>query len=210
ERRADEATRDVADWLKCDFMLDQIGQQFTGIITSVTGFGFFVRLNDLFIDGLVHVSTLNNDYYQYDNVGQRLIGESSGQVYRLGDEVEVKVEAVSMDERTIDFSLISTTRTARNPGKTARVRGLKGEKDKKNASSSKSRRRDASKDKNFEPDSAFKKGKSSGRGNASKDKAVKDQVAKDKASSKRKKASSQTKKIEAKLKAKRAAKRDNA
>ncbi|MEJ1604881.1 S1 RNA-binding domain-containing protein, partial [Escherichia coli] len=63
ERRADEATRDVADWLKCDFMLDQIGQQFTGIITSVTGFGFFVRLNDLFIDGLVHVSTLNNDYY---------------------------------------------------------------------------------------------------------------------------------------------------
>lgn len=210
ERRADEATRDVADWLKCDFMLDQIGQQFTGIITSVTGFGFFVRLNDLFIDGLVHVSTLNNDYYQYDNVGQRLIGESSGQVYRLGDEVEVKVEAVSMDERTIDFSLISTTRTARNPGKTARVRGLKGEKDKKNASSSKSRRRDSSKDKNFEPDSAFKKGKSSGRGNASKDKAVKDQVAKDKASSKRKKASSQTKKIEAKLKAKRAAKRDNA
>ncbi len=61
-------------------MLDQIGQQFTGIITSVTGFGFFVRLNDLFIDGLVHVSTLNNDYYQFDNVGQRLIGESSGQV----------------------------------------------------------------------------------------------------------------------------------
>lgn len=131
ERRADEATRDVADWLKCDFMLDQIGQQFTGIITSVTGFGFFVRLNDLFIDGLVHVSTLNNDYYQFDNVGQRLIGESSGQVYRLGDEVEVKVEAVSMDERTIDFSLISTTRKARNPGKTARVRALKGEKTRK-------------------------------------------------------------------------------
>ncbi|WP_323116511.1 S1 RNA-binding domain-containing protein, partial [Klebsiella variicola] len=77
ERRADEATRDVADWLKCDFMQDQVGNVFTGLITSVTGFGFFVRLNDLFIDGLVHVSTLDNDYYRYDNVGQRLIGESS-------------------------------------------------------------------------------------------------------------------------------------
>ncbi|KLO03568.1 exoribonuclease R, partial [Morganella morganii] len=83
ERRADEATRDVADWLKCDFMQDQVGNVFTGLITSVTGFGFFVRLNDLFIDGLVHVSTLDNDYYRYDNVGQRLIGESSSNVYRL-------------------------------------------------------------------------------------------------------------------------------
>lgn len=120
ERRADEATRDVADWLKCDFMQDQVGQVFTGLITSVTGFGFFVRLNDLFIDGLVHVSTLDNDYYRYDAVGQRLIGESSGTTYRLGDEVEIRVEAVHMDERTIDFALISTTRKAKNPGKTAR------------------------------------------------------------------------------------------
>ncbi len=131
------------------------------------------------------------------------------QVYRLGDEVEVKVEAVSMDERTIDFSLISTTRKARNPGKTARVRALKGGKDKKNASSSKSRRRDASKDKNFEPDSAFRKGKLS-KEKQSKDKVIKEKIAKDKASTKRKKASAQTKKIEAKLKAKRAAKRTKA
>lgn len=76
ERRADEATRDVADWLKCDFMQDQVGNTFSGVISSVTGFGFFVRLNDLFIDGLVHVSTLDNDYYRFDAVGQRLIGES--------------------------------------------------------------------------------------------------------------------------------------
>lgn len=82
ERRADEATRNVADWLKCDFMQDHVGEVFSGIISSVTGFGFFVRLNDLFIDGLVHVSTLDNDYYRYDNIGQRLIGESSGTVYR--------------------------------------------------------------------------------------------------------------------------------
>ncbi len=63
---------DVADWLKCDFMQDQVGQTFTGLITSVTGFGFFVRLNDL-LDGLVHISTLDNDYYRYDAVGQRLV-----------------------------------------------------------------------------------------------------------------------------------------
>ena len=94
----------------------------------MTGFGFFVRLNDLFIDGLVHVSTLDNDYYRYDNVGQRLIGESSSNVYRLGDEVEIRVEAVHMDERTIDFALISTTRRARNEGKTARTRAKAGRK----------------------------------------------------------------------------------
>ncbi|NEM17921.1 RNB domain-containing ribonuclease, partial [Escherichia coli] len=95
ERRADEATRDVADWLKCDFMLDQVGNVFKGVIASVTGFGFFVRLDELFIDGLVHVSSLDNDYYRFDQVGQRLIGESGGQTYRLGDRVEVKVEAVN-------------------------------------------------------------------------------------------------------------------
>lgn len=94
-------------------MQDQVGQVFTGLITSVTGFGFFVRLNDLFIDGLVHISTLDNDYYRYDAVGQRLIGESSNTTYRLGDEVEIRVEAVHMDERTIDFALISTTRKAK-------------------------------------------------------------------------------------------------
>ncbi len=84
ERRADEATREVSDWLKCDFMQDQVGNIFSGVIASVTGFGFFVRLNDLFIDGLVHVSSPDNDYYRFDQVGQRLIGESGGQTYRPG------------------------------------------------------------------------------------------------------------------------------
>lgn len=117
ERRADEATRDVEDWLKCDFMQDYVGQVFRGIITSVTSFGFFVRLNELFIDGLVHVSSLNNDYYRYDNIGQRLVGESSAKVYRLGDAVEIRVEAVYMDERKIDFSLISSHYQAQIAGK---------------------------------------------------------------------------------------------
>ncbi len=115
ERRADEATRDVADWLKCDFMQYQVGNIFTGIITNVTSFGFFVRLKNLFIDGLVHVSSLNNDYYRYDNIGQRLIGEFSGMKYRLGDEVKISVEAVHMDERKIDFALTSTLHKGKNP-----------------------------------------------------------------------------------------------
>lgn len=125
ERRADEATRDVSDWLKCDYMLEQVGQTFSGVIASVTGFGFFVRLTDLFIDGLVHVSSLDNDYYHFDAVQQRLKGESSGQVFRLGDTVEVRVEAVHMDERKIDFVLISSTRKARGTGKTERNRSKK-------------------------------------------------------------------------------------
>ncbi|PWC21648.1 ribonuclease R [Brenneria roseae subsp. roseae] len=155
ERRADEATRDVADWLKCDFMQDHVGEVFTGIIASVTGFGFFVRLNDLFIDGLVHVSTLDNDYYRYDNIGQRLIGESRGQVYRLGDEVEIRVEAVHMDERNIDFALVSSTRKPRGEGKTARDRAKKP--DNREAKPSRRRRNAARSPANFEPDAAFRK-----------------------------------------------------
>lgn len=206
ERRADEATRDVADWLKCDFMQDQVGQVFTGLITSVTGFGFFVRLNELFIDGLVHVSTLDNDYYRYDAVGQRLIGESSNTVYRLGDEVEIRVEAVHMDERKIDFALISTTRKAKNVGKTARD---KAKKDARNSGQGKSRKdRDFSKDANFQPDTAFKKKakkapKNQAKADAAKPKAEKTGV------KKAKKASDKTKKITAKLQAKRATKKVN-
>ncbi|MFP3019116.1 MAG: ribonuclease R [Arsenophonus sp.] len=125
ERRADEAIRDVSDWLKCDFMQDQIGNVFTGIIISVTAFGFFVRLKDLFIDGLVHVSSLNNDYYRYDNVRQRLIGESSGIIYRLGDEIKIKVESVHMDDRKIDFVLKSILDKEKNIDKITKKRKLK-------------------------------------------------------------------------------------
>lgn len=125
ERRADEATRDVADWLKCDFMQDHVGEVFKGTISSVTAFGFFVRLDDLYIDGLVHVSTLENDYYRFDNVGQRLIGESSGQTFRLGDKVEIRVDAVHMDERKIDFALVSSERRPRGEGKTEKEKAKK-------------------------------------------------------------------------------------
>lgn len=105
ERRADDATRDVADWLKCEFMLDHVGDTFEGVIASVTGFGFFVRLTEFHIDGLVHISSLENDYYHFDEVKQCLVGEAMGIRYRLGDPLEVKVAAVNLDERKIDFMI---------------------------------------------------------------------------------------------------------
>ncbi|MEP0357721.1 ribonuclease R [Paraglaciecola sp.] len=105
ERRADDATRDVADWLKCEFMLDHVGDVFEGVIASVTNFGFFVRLTEFHIDGLVHITSLDNDYFRFDEVKQYLIGESSAVTYRLGDPVEVKVASVNLDERKIDFLL---------------------------------------------------------------------------------------------------------
>ncbi|MDP0057584.1 ribonuclease R [Glaesserella parasuis] len=119
ERRADEATREVADWLKCEYMQDHIGEVFDGVISSVTGFGLFVKLNELLIDGLVHISTLDNGYYHFDSDRQRLVGEN-GVMYRLGDPVRVKVIGVNLDDKKIDFVLMTSLRKARGEGKTAK------------------------------------------------------------------------------------------
>ncbi|MFP4077370.1 MAG: ribonuclease R, partial [Halochromatium sp.] len=105
ERRADEATRDVEHWLKCEFMRDKLGEEFDGTITSVQGFGLFVELDGVYVDGLVHITALDNDYYHFDPVGHRLTGERTGQVYRLGDRLRVKVAAVNLEDRKIDFVL---------------------------------------------------------------------------------------------------------
>lgn len=125
ERRADDATREVADWLKCEYMQDHVGGEFSGVISSVTGFGLFVRLDDLFIDGLVHISTLENDYYQFDAAKQRLIGENSGMQYRLGDKVRIKVEAVHLENKMVDFSLMGSERKPSRAGKTAKEKAKK-------------------------------------------------------------------------------------
>ncbi|MGF1910167.1 ribonuclease R [Vibrio kasasachensis] len=127
ERRADDATRDVADWLKCEYMQDHVGEQLDGVIANVTSFGFFVRLTELHIDGLVHISSLANDYYQFDPVGQRLIGESFGAIYRLGDAVKVKVLAVNLDDKKIDFELVETSRKLRGEGKTTKKRAAEAQ-----------------------------------------------------------------------------------
>ena len=105
ERRADEATRDVVNWLKCEFMQDRVGETFPGGITAVTGFGIFVELRDIYVEGLVHVTALPADYYHFDPVHHRLSGERSGRSFRLGDSVEVKVMRVDLDERKIEFEL---------------------------------------------------------------------------------------------------------
>ncbi len=125
ERRADEATREVADWLKCEYMQDHIGSEFNGVISSVTSFGLFVRLDDLLISGLVHISSLENDYYQLDAAKQRLIGENSGMQYRLGDKVRIRVEAVHLAQKMVDFSLVGSERKPRRAGKTAKTRAKK-------------------------------------------------------------------------------------
>ncbi|RMD68665.1 MAG: ribonuclease R [Gammaproteobacteria bacterium] len=106
ERRADEATRDAVDWLKCEYMMDKVGEVFPGIITGVTSFGLFVSLKDIYVEGLAHITTLGNDYYHFDPVKHRLVGERTGRVYRLGDEVKVKVVRVDLDEKEIDFELV--------------------------------------------------------------------------------------------------------
>ncbi|WP_298624279.1 ribonuclease R [uncultured Legionella sp.] len=103
ERRADEATREVVSWLKCEYMQDKLGQVFKGRISAVTSFGIFVELDEIYVEGLVHVTSLKNDYYTFDAVKHRLIGARSGQVYRLGDTMTVLVARVDLDERKIDF-----------------------------------------------------------------------------------------------------------
>jgi ribonuclease R len=113
ERRADEATRDVVRWLKAEFMMDRIGDEFSGIISGVTNFGIFVELADVFIDGLVHVSAIGNDYYHFEPGKHRLTGERTRKSYRLGDAVRVRVVRVDLDEAQIDFELVDHSETKR-------------------------------------------------------------------------------------------------
>ena len=103
EKRADDATRDAIAWLKCEFMLDKIGQQFDGVITGVTSFGAFVQLQDVFVEGLVHVTSLENDYYELDAPRHRLVGARTNKIYQLAAPLRVKVVDVDMEQRRIDF-----------------------------------------------------------------------------------------------------------
>ena len=107
ERRADEASRFVEQWLKAHYMKDHIGEEFDAVVTTVTNFGLFVTLTDLFIDGLIHISHLGEDYFVYDDKAQQLFGEKSGLVFGLGDKIRVKVAAVNMETQQIDFDLVA-------------------------------------------------------------------------------------------------------
>jgi len=103
ERRAEDATRDVEAWLKCEYMVDHVGDAFDGVVTGVTNFGLFVQIPELMVDGLVHVTSLPNDYYHFDASRLCMIGERSGRTFRLGESMKVLVHRVDMETRRIDF-----------------------------------------------------------------------------------------------------------
>jgi ribonuclease R len=126
ERRADEATRDAIDWLKCEYLLEEIGGEFDGIITGITSFGLFVELDDIYVQGLVHVTTLGDDYYVFDPVKHMLYGERSGIRFRLTDRIRVKVVRVDLDERTIDFVPAGKPTPALRPKRTRGPRARAG------------------------------------------------------------------------------------
>ncbi len=105
ERRADDATRDVESWLKCFYMQDRIGECFDGVVSSVTGFGLFVALDNVYVEGLIHISELPSDYFHFDAIKHTLLGERSGKQYRLGDRVCVKLVRVDLETSKIDFAL---------------------------------------------------------------------------------------------------------
>ena len=119
ERRADEASRSVTTWLKCHYMQQHLGDEFIGVISATAEFGLFVTLKDLYVDGMIHVSQLGDDFFVFDQASQNLIGQNRGQVFGLGDEVKIKVAGVNLAERKIDFELVQQLTHA---GRAIRVR----------------------------------------------------------------------------------------
>ena len=108
ERRADDATREVQAWLKCEYLQDHVGDEFNGVVSAVTNFGLFVELEGIYIEGLVHITALPSDYYNFDASHQRLLGERSGRSFQLGGRVRVQVARVDLDDKKIDLELIDS------------------------------------------------------------------------------------------------------
>ncbi len=129
ERRADDATREVNAWLKCEYLQEHVGDEFEGVISAVTSFGLFVELKDLYIEGLVHITALPGDYYNFDKSSQRLTGERTGRSFQLGGSVRVQVARVDLDDRKIDLELLEAKppRKAKS-GKASSAPAPKGEK----------------------------------------------------------------------------------
>ena len=128
ERRAESATREVTQWLKCEFMSHKIGQNFTGVVSSVTDFGLFVELEEYYVEGLIHITSLGQDYYRFDQDKRQLVGEKTGRAYKTGDRLDIKLARVDMDQGRIDFALteVMNERFSRNkkPSKHAKSKHL--------------------------------------------------------------------------------------
>ncbi len=118
ERRADEASRDVEAWLKCKYMREHLGEEYSGVVTAVTGFGLFVTLDNLYVEGLVHITELGAEYFRFDEARQELRGERTGIRYAIGTRVQIQVSRVDLDGRKIDFRLV-------NPGDVLLTRAMR-------------------------------------------------------------------------------------
>jgi len=129
ERRADDATREALNWLKCEYMLDKVGQEFMGTVTGVAGFGLFVILDGLHVEGLAHVSTLGQDYFHFDPSRQVLHGERSGEVFGVGDRLRVRVARVDLDERKVDFERVGGSAREQPPRQSRGGRRAHGQKE---------------------------------------------------------------------------------
>jgi len=127
ERRADDATRDVMAWLKCEYLQEHVGDEFAGVISAVTSFGLFVELENIYIEGLIHISALPGDYYNFDGAKQRLTGERSGRSFKLGGSVQVQVARVDLDDKKIDLELIDTSPSGKGKRQAAGKGGEGGE-----------------------------------------------------------------------------------
>ena len=187
ERRADDATRDVQLWLKCEYLRHHIGDEFAGVVASVTRFGMFVELTDIYTEGLVHISALPSDYYHFDQASQRLVGEHTRQKYQLGDAVRVQVARVDLDDRKIDLELVGAVMPGvGRRGNKSSVRSRKARYDlgdtKRGKASSRSERRSDASDGKSDKKSEKKPRKSS---SASKKKSTRRKVSKNKEAPKR-------------------------
>jgi ribonuclease R len=112
ERRADEAERELTEWKKVRFMANKLGEVFGGYVTGVQAFGLFVELDEIYVQGLVHVSSMTDDYYVFNDKAHALKGENTRKVYRLGDKVEVQVVRVDLERRQVDFALVDVLERA--------------------------------------------------------------------------------------------------
>jgi ribonuclease R len=126
ERRADQATYDVLNWLKCEYMSNRLGDEFQGTVIGVTAFGLFVELKDVYVEGLVHVTALANDYYHFDAVRHTLTGERTGNSFHLGDSLTVQIAKVDLENMRIDLQLVGMAKS-KGQGRALpkRVRGKK-------------------------------------------------------------------------------------
>ena len=139
ERRAEDASRDVVSWLKCEYMQDHVGSKFEGVVSAVTSFGLFVELVGIHVEGLVHITNLAHDYYRFEQAAHTLTGERTGRQYQLGDSIVVVVAAVNLEDRKIDFNEVVQKQTKR---KSFEFSGA-APKPKKNKSHKESRRRES-------------------------------------------------------------------